>query len=61
MPQKIDSYTGCKDYWGTKYAVQKRKFYRSVLGLEEFEILCREALKIQTLICEIYNKGWKGI
>ncbi|MBQ6825447.1 MAG: Gfo/Idh/MocA family oxidoreductase [Clostridia bacterium] len=60
MPQKMVSYTGGKDYWGTQHAVQIRQFYRSVLGLEELEITGREALKIQKIICEIYDKGWKG-
>lgn len=60
MPQKMVSYTGGKEYWGTQHAVQIRQFYRSVLGLEELEITGKEALKIQKLICEIYDKGWKG-
>lgn len=59
MPQKMVSYTGGKDYWGTQHAVQIRQFYRSVLGLEELEISGREALKIQKIVCEIYEKGKK--
>lgn len=58
-PQKMVSYTGGKDYWGTQHAVQIRQFYRSVLGLEELEISGREALKIQKIISEIYKNGWK--
>ncbi len=54
-PQKIVSYTGGKDYWGTQHAVQIHQFYRSVLGLEELEISGREALKIQKIVCDIYN------
>ena len=54
-PQKLVSYSGGKDYWGTQHAVQIRQFYSSVLGLEELEITAREALKIQKIICDIYN------
>lgn len=59
MPQKMVSYTGGKDYWGTQHAVQIRQFYRSALGLEELEISGKEALKIQKIICEIYKNGIK--
>lgn len=58
-PQKMVSYTGGKDYWGTQHAVQIRQFYRSVLGLEELEISGKEALKIQKIVCEIYKNGIK--
>ena len=54
-PQKLVSYSGGKDYWGTQHAVQIRQFYSSVLGLAELEITAREALKIQKIICDIYN------
>ena len=57
MPQKIVSYSGGKDYWGTQHAVQIRQFYRSVMGLEELEISGREALKIQNIVCQIYNNS----
>lgn len=56
-PQKIVTYSGGKDYWGTQHAVQIRQFYRSVLGLEPLEISGREALKIQKIICDIYNNS----
>ena len=56
-PQKIVSYTGGKDYWGTQHAVQIHQFYRSVMGLEELEISGKEALKIQKIICDIYNNS----
>jgi len=56
-PQKIVSYTGGKDYWGTQHAVQIHQFYRSVLGKEELEISGRQALKIQKIICDIYNNS----
>lgn len=58
-PQKMVSYTGGKDYWGTQHAVQIRQFYRSVLGLDELEISGKEALKIQKIVCEIYKNGIK--
>lgn len=50
-------YNGGKDYWGNCHVVQIGQFYRSVLGLEELEISGREALKIQKIICDIYEKG----
>ncbi len=50
-------YDGGKDYWGNCHVVQIGQFYRSVLGLEELEISGREALKIQKIICDIYEKG----
>lgn len=56
-PQKLVTYSGGKDYWGTQHAVQIQQFYRSVLGLESLEISGREALKIQKIICDIYNNG----
>ena len=57
MPQKIVSYSGGKDYWGTQHAVQIRQFYHSVMGVEELEISGREALKIQSIVCQIYNNN----
>lgn len=54
-PQRIVSYTGGKDYWGRQHAVQIKQFYQSVLGYEKLEISGREALKIQKIICDIYN------
>lgn len=54
-PQRIVSYTGGKDYWGRQHAVQIKQFYQSVLGNEKLEISGREALKIQKIICDIYN------
>lgn len=53
-PQKLVSYSGGKDYWGSQHAVQIRQFYSSILGLEELEISAREALKIQKIVCDIY-------
>lgn len=57
IPDNIASYSGGKDYWGRKHATQIKQFYRSVLGLEELEISGREALKIQNLICQIYENN----
>lgn len=54
-PQKLVSYSGGKDYWGTQHAVQIRQFYSSILGLEELDISAKEALKIQKIICDIYK------
>lgn len=54
-PQKITSYTGGKDYWGTQHAVQILQFYKAVLGMEKLEITGEEALKIQKIVCDIYN------
>lgn len=51
------SYSGGKDYWGFKHAVQINQFYRSLLGLEELEISGKEALKIQKIICDIYKNN----
>lgn len=50
-------YEGGKDYWGFQHIKQIRQFYRSVLGLESLEISGREALKIQHLICAMYESG----
>ena len=53
--QKIVSYTGGKDYWGTQHAVQINNFYNAVLGKEKLEISAEEGLKTQKIICEIYD------
>ena len=54
-PQEMAEYTGGKDYWGMQHAVQINQFYKSVLGLETLEITGEEALKIQKIICSIYD------
>lgn len=54
-PQKIVSYTSGKEYWGMQHAVQIDQFYKSVLGKETLENTGEEALKIQKIICEIYE------
>jgi len=55
-PQKIVEYTDGKEYWGMQHAVQINQFYKSLLNLEKLEISGEEALKIQHIICEIYDK-----
>lgn len=57
QPQKIVSYTSGKEYWGMQHIVQIAQFYRAVLGQEELEISGREALKIQKIICDIYQNN----
>ncbi len=56
-PQKIVSYSGGKDYWGTQHAVQIRQFYRALAGEEKLEISGKEALKIQKIVCDIYKNN----
>ncbi len=62
VSQKADSiyYEGGKDYWGFQHIRQIADFYRSVEeGTEPF-ISGKEALKIQKLICAIYQSGKTG-
>lgn len=56
-PQKIVSYTGGKPYWGTQHAVLIHRFYRAVAGLQPLEISGREALKLQKIVCRIYQNS----
>ena len=56
-PQQIVSYSGGKSYWGSQHAVQIDQFYKAVLGIEPLEISGREALKIQKIICGIYDNN----
>ena len=51
------TYSGGKNYWGLKHYIQIKQFYNSLLGNEELEISGREALKIQNIICQIYNNS----
>lgn len=53
-------YEGGKDYWGFQHIREIEDFYRAVENDEEPTISGREALKIQKLICEIYDKGTKN-
>ena len=48
---------GGKDYWGFQHIRQIADFYDAVEKDREPFISGREALKIQKLICEIYDKG----
>ena len=50
-------YEGGKDYWGFQHIRQIADFYKAVENNEEPFISGEEALKIQKLICEIYDKG----
>jgi len=56
-PDDMFKYSGGKDYWGFQHAVQIRQFYNAVFGKEKLEISGREALKIQKIICQIYDGG----
>lgn len=56
-PDDMFKYSGGKDYWGFQHAVQIRQFYNAVLGKEKLEISGREALKIQNIICKIYENN----
>lgn len=53
-------YAGGKDYWGFQHIRQINQFYNAVLGKEELQISGKEALKIQKLICTIYESGKSG-
>lgn len=53
-------YEGGKDYWGFQHIRQIGQFYNSVLGKEELQISGKEALKIQKLICAMYESGKTG-
>ncbi len=61
QPQTEIVYGGGKPYWGSQHAVQINNFYNSILGTEPLEISGREALKIQHLICSIYNNNDSGL
>lgn len=50
-------YEGGKDYWGFQHIRQIADFYDAVENDREPFISGKEALKIQKLICEIYDKG----
>ena len=56
-PDDRFKYSGGKDYWGFQHAVQIRQFYNALSGKEDLEISGREALKIQRIICEIYENN----
>ena len=63
VEQYIDeniTYEGGKDYWGFQHIKQIRQFYDSLQGKAELEISGEEALKIQRIICAIYESSKKG-
>ena len=53
-------YEDGKDYWGFQHVREIADFYDAVENDREPTISGREALKIQKLICEIYEKGTKN-
>ena len=53
-------YEGGKDYWGFQHIRQIADFYRSVEEGKDPFISGREALKIQKLICAIYESAKTG-
>lgn len=53
-------YENGKEYWGIKHIRQIEDFYKSVENDTEPAISGREALKIQKLICKIYEKGMEN-
>ncbi len=53
-------YENGKDYWGFQHIREIADFYDAVENGREPAISGREALKIQKLICEIYEKGIKN-
>ena len=60
---KIDPdviYEGGKDYWGFQHIREIEDFYAAVEEDREPTISGREALKIQKLICQIYQVGREG-
>lgn len=56
-PQKIVTYKGGKEYWGLQHAVQIDLFYKALKGEIPLEISGEEALKIQRIICSIYENN----
>ncbi len=53
-------YEGGKDYWGFRHIRQIQDFYKAVEAKKEPFISGKEALKIQKLICAIYESGKTG-
>ena len=56
-PQELVTYSGGKEYWGTQHAVQIHHFYESIAGREELFLSGEEALKIQGIVCAIYENN----
>lgn len=53
-------YENSKKYWGSQHVTQIRQFYNSVLGKETLEISGEEALKIQKIVCAVYESSRQG-
>lgn len=53
-------YDGGKDYWGFQHIREIADFYAAVEEDREPTISGREALKIQKLICALYEKGCRN-
>lgn len=53
-------YEGGKDYWGFQHIKQIRQFYDSIQGKAKLDISGEEALKIQQIVCAIYESSKKG-
>jgi len=53
-------YEGGKDYWGFRHIRQIEDYYKAVEEKREPFISGKEALKIQKLICAIYESGKTG-
>lgn len=49
--------SGGKEYWGFKHHVQIRQFYDALQNKAPLEISGEEALKIQRIICSIYQEN----
>ncbi len=56
-PQELVTYSGGKEYWGTQHAMQIYHFYESVAGREDLFLSGEEALKIQEIVCAIYENN----
>lgn len=54
------SYENGKDYWGFQHVKQIDDFYRSVKEKRPPEISAAEALKIQKIVCAVYESGRTG-
>ncbi len=55
--ESVVEYENGKDYWGYNHIRQIADFYDAIENDREPEISGRTALKIQKLICDIYEKG----
>ena len=52
-------YSGGKACWGQQHFVQISHFYNAVSGIEILQGSAREALRIQKIICGIYQEPYK--